>query len=159
MPQAVHQVLATQVHLGRPQGRSIEGHVHAPGGVRCDEQEVVLLDVDGDEIFGRCFEEAPQRAELPLGNELVAVEIHAPVAGTAAPCGVLEVAVPFHRPLLAPGGPEDDNLRVDTRDRFVRAVRGVALVDDDLVGERQVMTEHLHDMEVEPKAIANEGVE
>src|SRR5436190_24356117 len=60
---------------------------------------------------------------------------------------------------LFPFRPEDLDLRVEVADRLERAVRRIAFVDDDFIGQRQMMPEHLDERVVVLDAVAHRGVD
>src|SRR4029079_11549869 len=127
-PLGPHQVLAAHADVGRVAPeldvRPIAMDGKLPRGpvdlLRVGEEHAVVRievdDVDRDQILGGVRESPAQRIELPLRDELIAIELHTPVAGTSLPRFVLELAVPLHAPLLAPLAPEHLNLRIDVRD-------------------------------------------
>src|SRR6185369_1160551 len=105
------------------------------------------------------FQTRPQPREVPLGKKLVAIEVEAPIAGAQLARLVLEAYVPVHRVLGSPLASVDLDLRVQIPDGLVGPISGVALENEDLVCQWQVMPKHREHMKVEVEAVSHEGIQ
>src|SRR5262249_43117917 len=96
--------------------------------------------------------------ELPFGDKLIAIQHDTPVACTSSTRVVLEAQKPVKGGRFPPIRSEDLDLRMDVCDGIERPVCRHAFIDNDLVCQWEMMSQHVYDVEVIVQAISNKCV-